>query len=108
MKPKAFVSLIYGLIVIAYGIMGYSYENKILTALIQIPCGILILLNIYFFIKDKKISNWILLILSFLLSIFYGYIFSQTTHFFPALLTGISFFIFMYEILRIFRVFTVE
>lgn len=105
MKTRAFVSLIYGLIVIFYGVMGYSYEYSLASVLIEIPTGIIILINVYFLMKEKKMALYVLLVLSFLLSIYYGYNFSKTTHFFPALLTTVSFFVFMDEVLRIFRVF---
>lgn len=105
MKISPFVSFIYGLIVILSGIMSFRFENKLIALLIEIPLGAIIIGNAFFMMLEKKLSYYVLLILSFLLAIYYGYNFSQTTHFFPALLTGISFFVFVHELLKIFRVF---
>lgn len=107
MKKSAFISLLYGIIVILSGVTTFSLSYN-LVSLLEGFFGIILLINVYFLMKNKKLSFYVLFVLSFLLTIFYGYDFSQTNNFFPALLTAISFFVFIFELLRILKVFKEE
>lgn len=108
MKTSSFISLIYGLIVILNGIMSFRFENNLTALLVEVPLGVIIIGNIFFMMNEKKFSFYVLFIVSFLLAIFYGYNFSQNYHFFNGLLTAISFFVFVHELLKIFKVFGAE
>ena len=108
MKTTAYVSLIYGLVIILSGIMAFRFENSFISFFVEIGAGIIILGNVFFMIKEKTLSFYVLLILSFLLAIFYGYNFYKSYQFFPGLLTAISFFVFVYELLKIFKIFKTE
>jgi len=108
MKTTAYVSLLYGLIIILSGIMAFRYADSQMALFIEVLAGIIILLNIFFMLQERKFSFYILLVISFLLAIFYGYNFSQTSQFFPGILTAVSFFVFIMELLKIFKVFGAE
>jgi len=108
MKTTSYISFIYGLIVILSGLMAFRYTNSFASLIVEVFLGIIILANVFFMMMEKKPSFYVLLVLSFLLAIFYGYNFSQTHHFFQGLLTGISFFIFMYELIKLFKIFGAE
>jgi len=108
MKTTSFISLIYGLIIILSGIMAYRFTNQLTSLIVEVGLGIIIAANIFFMMMEKKISFYLLLALSFILTIFYGYNFSQTTQFFQGVLAAISFFVFIYELLKIFKVFGAE
>jgi hypothetical protein len=108
MKTTAYISLLYGLIIILSGIMAYRFENNTISLYIEIPIGIIIIGNVFFMMKSKKLSFYLLLGLSLLLTIFYGYYFSKTYQFFNGLLAGISFFVFIYEFLKVFKIFGAE
>ncbi|HEU64051.1 MAG: hypothetical protein KR126chlam4_00142 [Candidatus Anoxychlamydiales bacterium] len=104
MKTTAYISLIYGLIIILSGIMAFRFTDKLAPLVVEVFLGIVILANVFFMMMEKKPSFYVLLVLSFLLAIFYGYNFSQTHQFFQGVLTGISFFVFIYELLKLFKV----
>ncbi len=104
MKTTAYVSLIYGLIVILSGIMAFRLTNSLFSTFIEVFAGIIILGNVFFMMREKKMSHYALLALSFLLAIFYGYNFSLSHQFFHGILTAISFFVFVFELLKIFKV----
>ncbi|NGX44605.1 MAG: hypothetical protein K1060chlam3_00775 [Candidatus Anoxychlamydiales bacterium] len=108
MKTTAYISLIYGLIVILSGIMAFRFTSSLTPLVVEVFLGIVILANVFFMMLEKKPSFYVLLVLSFLLVIFYGYNFAQTHQFFQGLLTGISFFVFMNELLKIFKIFGAE
>ena len=108
MKTTAYISLIYGLIVILSGLMAYRFSNNVFSLFIEVLIGIIILINVFFMMKEKKMSFYILCVLSFLLTIFYGYNFSLDTQFFQGILTIISFFIFVYELIKIFKIFGIS
>jgi len=105
MKPTAYISLFYGLTVFLSGIMAYTYEKNIKALYIEFFVSIIILGNIYFLVKEKKLSYYLLFILSSSLTIFYGYEFSNTHKFFYAFLVILSFFVAVHEFLKIFKVF---
>lgn len=108
MKTTAYISLVYGLIVILSGVMAFRFENNIISLFIEVLAGIIITGNVFFMMREKKASFYVLVILSFLLAIFYGYNFSKTNQFFHGILAAISFFVFIFELLKIFKVFKVE
>jgi len=108
MKTTAYLSLIYGLIIILSGIMAYRFTNLFSHLIIEVGLGIIIVGNVMFMLMEKKISFYVLMILSFLLAIFYGYNFSQTTQFFQGVLAAISFFVFILELLKILNIFKTE
>ncbi|NGX63998.1 MAG: hypothetical protein KR126chlam6_01422 [Candidatus Anoxychlamydiales bacterium] len=108
MKTTAYISLIYGLIIILSGTMEYRFEASYAALFIEVLAGIIIVFNVFFMLQNKRFSNYVLLTISLLLAIFYGYVFSQTPRFFPAILTAISFFVFIIGILQIFRKFGSE
>ncbi|NGX27929.1 MAG: hypothetical protein K940chlam1_00101 [Candidatus Anoxychlamydiales bacterium] len=108
MKTTAYVSLIYGLIIILSGIMAFRFANSMASLFIEVLAGIIILANVFFMMQERKFSFYLLFVISFLLAIFYGYNFSQTQHFFAGILTAVSFFIFIMELLKIFKVFGAE
>jgi len=108
MKTTAYISLIYGLIIILSGIMAFRFDDSIASLFVEVIAGIIILANVFFMMMEKKISFYVLFIISLLLAVFYGYNFSQTTQFLQGILAAISFFIFVYEFLKIFKVFGEE
>ncbi|NGX34045.1 MAG: hypothetical protein K1060chlam1_00392 [Candidatus Anoxychlamydiales bacterium] len=108
MKTTSFISLIYGLIIILSGIMAFRFTNQLTSLVVEVGLGIVILANVFFMMMEKKPSFYILLVLSFLLAIFYGYNFSQTHQFFQGVLAALSFFVFIYELLKILKIFGAE
>lgn len=108
MKVTAYISLIYGLIIILSGIMAFRFTSNLMPLVVEVGLGIIILANVFFMMMEKKLSFYVLLVISFLLAIFYGYNFSQTHQFFHGVLTAISFFVFIYELLKIFNIFGAE
>ncbi len=108
MKTTAYLSLIYGLIIILSGIMSFRFMGRLIPFIIEVGLGSIILANVIFMILEKKLSFYVLLILSLLLAIFYGYNFSHSNHFFQGVLASISFFIFIYELLKILKIFGAE
>ncbi|MBN2479011.1 MAG: TMEM14 family protein [Parachlamydiales bacterium] len=100
MKTTSYVSFLYGIIVLIGGIMSFTYANSILSLFVEVFAGVIILSNIYFMMKEKKFSYYTVLVISFLLTIFYGYFVYQTNEFFHVIMAGISFFIFIIELLK--------
>jgi len=105
MKTTAYISLIYGLIVILSGVMAFRFDDSLPSLFIEVFLGIFLLGNVFFMMIGKKFSFYVLFIISLLLAVFYGYNFSQSNQFFQGILAAISFFIFIYEFLKIFKVF---
>jgi hypothetical protein len=103
MKTTSLISLIYGLVLILSGFMEYSFQNRILSLIIEVFGGIIIILSSLYF-GEKKIHKYILIGLSLLLCAYYGYNFSKTLYFFQALLTMVSFYIFVRELVMILRI----
>ena len=108
MKTTAYISFIYSLIVIVGGVMSYRFANSVLSLFVEVFFGIIIFVNVFFMIREKKFSFYVVLVLSLLLAMFYGYNFSQTNQFFQGLMTGISIFVAAYEFLKIVKNFGSE
>ncbi len=101
MKTVAHLSLIYGLIVILGGIMAFAYNDSTISLFAEIFTGIIIFVSAILMIKEKKYAFYTVLILSLLLTIFYGYNFSQTTEFFQGIMAAISIFVAAGQFIRI-------
>ena len=54
MKTTAYISFVYGMIVILNGIMAYRFSNRILALFIDVFLGIIIVGNIFFILKEKN------------------------------------------------------
>ena len=83
--------------------MAYTYQNSFSSLFIEVTSGIIVLINIYYMIHGKIFSFYIVLAISGLLTIYYGYNFYQTHDFFQVVMSGISFFIAIYQIIKIFN-----
>ncbi len=104
MKTTAYMTLLYSLIVILGGIMSFRYADMTISLFVEVFLGIILFISSLFMLKEMMFSFYSAAILSLLLAIFYGYNFSQTHLFFQGIMSAISIFIFVFEIIKIFRI----
>ena len=94
-----------------YGILGLIVFSPLPAAsvhdwsILVLQISVLIMMAAYFMMREKKLSFYILMVLSFVLTFFYGINFSKTHQFFQGLLALISFFVFIFEMLKVFMVY---
>jgi len=101
MKTSSFSTFIYSIIIVLHGIMAYSAYDNINYLVFEALIGLILFINCFFQIKDKKFSYIIVLVLSSLLSVYYGYNFYIKLDFFQGLMTAVSVFIFLLELFKV-------
>ena len=106
MRPTTYITLIYGILVFLSGTMDYQAQNNLVALFVETGLGTLFLINIYFMRYRKAFSEYVAVGITLTLSIYYGYLFSTTTAFFPGLLTFIGAFIIVLHLIRIFNIST--
>lgn len=84
MKKTGSLVLIYGVVVLAGGIIGH-YKSQSMPSLISgITFGTLLILSGLALMRKKHWAQWIALSLAFLLDAFFSWRFAQTLKFFPS------------------------
>jgi uncharacterized membrane protein (UPF0136 family) len=104
MKPTAYSTFLYGLIVVLSGVMAYSHNGKIIYLTLEALLGTLILISSLFMIQNKKWSYIFALVLVCILTSFYGYFFAKENYFFPGLLSAVSVLLIAALLIKIFKI----
>ena len=104
MKTNAYITMLFSLIAILSGFMATSHLGKYLFLVVESGLGVILFINVFFMIANKKWSFFVSIFISFLLAIFYGYNFSGTTDFFHGLLTVVSVFVGIINALKIIKI----
>ena len=95
MNRKVIYTIIFATIVIIDGLMSFSYYDMLFSLLFEVSCGLALLFSIYLYRKNKKLALFILPSIVLILTIYFGYNFSNTTNFHTGIMTIISaFFVF--------------
>ena len=100
MKRNVVFSVIYIILIVMDGLMSFSYYGKRDSLIFGVVGAILLSICMYLLSKmKKKIIVYCILATGIVLSIFYGYNFSESKSFFSGFMTAISiFFIISYVI----------
>jgi len=104
MKLSSFFTLIYAIIVLLSGFMSFQYADHMPGLYFESLLAFVLLVNSYFMMKGKKIADYVALTCSLALLIFYGYLFSESPEFFEGVLTGLSVFMVIILVIKLFKV----
>jgi len=84
MKVTGAVIVIYGLLILVGGVMGYVKGGSTISLLMGSLFGVALLFCAYFLFKKSLPAHYITLALTFLLDGIFTHRFVKTLHFFPA------------------------
>lgn len=101
MKTSSFYTLIYGIIILVGGLMGYSAGSK--ASLIAGGLFGVLLIGCAFIMKRYIYAEYFAVLLAFILTLFFGYRFSQTISFQGGALTLLSAFVTTVLLTRVFK-----
>jgi hypothetical protein len=88
MKTSTIYTILYLILAAVDGAM--SYNSSQTAFFIKLIASLALAISLYFLLKKKEYFLFILLSIVIFLTLFYGYNFSQTKHFFPGIMTIIS------------------
>ncbi len=84
MKQMGLIILIFGILVLGGGIMGYQTVGSLGSLIGGSLSGALLILNSYWIFKGKESAVYVSLLLTFILDGFFTYRFLRYQKFFPA------------------------
>lgn len=103
MNKTNFALLIYGIILIAGGIMGYQYANSTVSLLAGAISGAALVICSLCMMAKKPFSVYVALGLTALLTIVFALRFSKTSAFYMIFLTLISAYLTVLLLLKVFK-----
>ncbi|MBI2743228.1 MAG: TMEM14 family protein [Chlamydiales bacterium] len=96
-----FILIVYAILIIAGGIVGYASAGSKLSLIMGCGFGLMLLGSAFALYKKKKAATWIAIALILLLDAFFSYRYAQTHKFLPSgLLSLISLGVLLFFVLQ--------
>jgi hypothetical protein len=104
MKTTSFFTLVYSIIVFLSGMMAFRHADNMLGLYVEVSLGIILFVDSIFMVIRKKYADYIALISAAFLVFFYGYHFSGSHNYVFGVLSGVSVFMVIILVVKIFRI----